>query len=379
MQFKKVSFEDHFSLNFGASNQKRTYGFSCEEFENDALKNQIFYEVEVDFLSDRSGRNCVFEISRKQIYINNKAVGLKIEQIAHQAAQTIFPLRIKTKPNGEIEEILNYTSIKKRWLDERPNFQKYYKGEKLAKVIAKIDALLLHDAVLKEFISQSWFFHLFFKPLYISYTEKLSSKHIWESPVFGNQSIRYEAIHTIKEHYSATDKININVAGVAVDEKSIDEIISGYNFPKSKLSQTKGEPVVSKMQVDYQLYAEDRSIFSIAGSFETRIDENTQHKIKTEIYHLAESASFRPWSNAAQKESQRIFDSYQNFDVDNKNDTYDYFFDLTKQAKKTSEPIVQNPLYKRETIELFVEEIFPEKKVGFWTRIKTVFKKNKKE
>lgn len=375
MELKKVSFEDHHSLNFGASDQKRTYGFSYEDFENDALQNQIFYEVDVNFLKDKYGINCVFEINRKQIYVNNKELSLKIEQIAHQAAQTIFPIRIKTKPDGEIEEILNYSSIKKRWLDERPNFQQYYKGEKLAKVIAKIDALLLHDAVLKEFISQSWFFHLFFKPLYISYTEKLSSKHIWESPVFGNKSIRYETIHTVKEHYSATDKININVAGVAADEKSIDEIISGYNFSKSKLSQTKTAPVVSKMQVDYQLYAEDRSIFTIAGSFETRINENTQHKIKTDLYHLTESSSFRPWSNTAQKESQRIFDSYQNFDDDSKNDTYDYFFDLTKQAKKTSEPIVQNPLYKRETIELFVEEIFPEKKVGFWTRIKNSFQK----
>lgn len=372
MELKKVPFEDNFSLNFGASDQKRTYGFSCEDFENDVLKNQIFYEVEINFLKDRYGRNCVFEINRKQIYVNNKVADLKIEQITDQAAQTIFPLQIKTKSNGEIEEILNHSSVKKRWLDKKPHFQKYYKGEKIAKVIAKIDTLLLSDVLLKEFLTQSWFFHLFFKPLYVSYTQKLSFKHIWKSPVFANQSIRYDTVHTINEYCSATDKININIAGVAIEEKSIDEITSGLNFPKSKVAQIKTEPVVSKMQVNYKLYTEDRSIFSIAGSFETKIDENKQQTVKTEIYHLPESSSFRPHSDAAQKAGQKIFDSYQNFDD---NDQYDYFFDLTKEAKKTSEPIVKNPLYTRQPVELFVEEIFPEKKVGFWTKIKTVFKK----
>lgn len=376
MDARKVVFENNFSLDFGASNQKRIYGFLYENFENDILKNQIFYEVEVDFLNDRYGNNCVFEIDRKQIFINNKTSRSHLEQIADQAGQTIFPLRIKIKKNGAIEKILNHDLIKQRWTGAKTKLLTYYKGEKIPKTIAKIETVLLNENLLEKALHQNWFFHLFFNPLYISYTEKLRCKYIWESPIFGNQSIKYGAVHTIKEHYSVNDKININVNGIAIDERTIDEITSGYHFSKSKMAAVEVlelEPVDSQFNIDYQLYAEDRSIFSITGSFETRIDENTQDKIKTEIYHLPENASFRPWSDAAQKEGQRIFDSYQIFDNDD--DIIDIVSVSKRYQREQTEPerILGPP---REPIQLYVhEEPNLITKTSFWNKIKSVFKK----
>ena len=112
MDSRKVKFDSNFILDFGAaSNQTRIYGFLYEIFENDILKNQIFYEVEVVFLTDQYGNNCVFEINRKQIFINNKKSRSHLEQIADDAGQAIFPIRIKIKKNGEIEKILNQDAI----------------------------------------------------------------------------------------------------------------------------------------------------------------------------------------------------------------------------------------------------------------------------
>lgn len=372
MDLKKVVFENSFNLSFGASAQKRIYGFCYESFQNDTLKDQIHYEVEVNFLEDNSGRNCIFEINRKQVYINNKIPSLKIEQIAEKASQAIFPLRIKMKKNGEIKEILTSNAIKKRWFAIKDDILKYYKGEVVAKVISKIEAVLLNDDLLKESIYQNWFFHLYFKPFYTDYTEKLKFKHIWDSPVFGPQFIQYGVVHTIKEHYDADDKININADGIAIDERSIEEIMEGYNFAKAQLSGETSEPVESEMNVDYRLYKEDRSIFSAIGTFETKIDENTQRKIQVEMYHFPDKSSFRPWSDVALKESKRIFQSYQNTDEDD-------IIDIASVSKKQQ---IQHPKPEKiiglppEPHHFYIpEEPDPVEKTSFWNSIKSSFKK----
>ncbi|KAF2336910.1 hypothetical protein [Flavobacterium daemonense] len=364
----KIKFDSNFTLDFGAANQTRVYGFLYENFQNDILKNQVFYEIEVTF-KDFNG-NYVFEINRREVHINNKIPASKIEQIANVAGQAIFPIRIKLKRDGQIDEILNQNEIAKRWSIERKNIFEYYKGSNAETIISKIDDLFLDECRLMQSINQNWFFHLFFKPLYVSYSEKLRIKHIWKSPVFGNQFIEYGAVQTVQEKYSHDDKISINVDGISIDERTIDEIRSGYNFSKSKFSESEAACVESKFNVDYKLYTEDRSIFSVNGTFDTKIDENTNHKIQVEIYHLAESSSYRPWSDAGMKENARIFQAWQE-SID------DDIIDFRKpkwQVPNTPKPKIPKPPGER--IELFVG-VGPTVKTdsGFWHWIKSIFKK----
>ncbi|KIA94811.1 hypothetical protein OA93_19060 [Flavobacterium sp. KMS] len=373
MDLRKVEFDKGFSLDFGASEEKRVYGFTYENFENNILKNQMHYEIEIDFKNDNYSNNYILEINRKQIFINNQIPNFKIEQIADKAAQTIFPLCIKVKKNGEIEEILSCETIKKRWLLVKEGLLKYYKEEIILKIIDKIEIVLLNENLLKQSISQNWFFQLYFKPLYVDYTEKLRCKFIWDSPVFGDQSIKYGVVHTIKEHYSLDNKISINADGIAIDERTIDEIRTGYKFPKSKLSGEEQEAVVSSMNVDYKLYVEDRSIFSATGTFETKINEKTQQKIQVELYHFPETSSFRPWSDAVSKENQRIFESYQKED----NDIIDVMAVIREKQALKPEPerILGEP---REKIQLYIhEEPVAKEEIGFLGKIKSIFNKNK--
>jgi len=372
MELNKIAFDSNFSLILGAYNQKRIYGFAYDNSENQILKKHLFYEVEVDFLTDQYGNQCIFEINRKQIYYQNKIPGSKLEQIAEKAAQSIFPIKIKINKAGEIDQILNHEAVKIRWHEIKSEIQEYYKGERVLKIITKIENLLLNDILLKESLGKNWFFHLFFKPLYVSYTEKLKFKCIWHSPVFGDQCIEYGVVHTIYENYDADDKIIINADGIAIDERSIDEIRAGYKFPPSQFSEAASEPVESQMKLDYKLYAEDRSIFSVTGSFETKIDENTQQKIQLEIYHLTESSSFRPLSDTVERENQRIYESWQKADRGK-----GYLYDLSKELREntpTPEPFREKKP-PGERIELFVEEIFPKKKISLWSKIKSIFKK----
>jgi hypothetical protein len=375
MNLEKVALDQNFSLSYGASTQKRIYGLCYESFQNENLKDQLHYEVEIQFLEDNYGANRILEIDRRQVYINNKVPNSKMEQIAEKASQTIFPLRIKMKANGEIEEILTNSAIKKRWFSAKEEILNYYKGETIYKVVNKIESVILNEDLLKKSIYQNWFFHLYFKPFYTQYTEKLKFKYIWDSPVFGNQYIKYGVVHTLNEHYDQDDKIDINANGIAVDERSIEEIIEGYNFPKALLSGEEVEPVESTMNVDYKLYKEDRSIFSVTGTFETKINKNTQQKIQIEIFHFPETSSFRPWSDFALKENKRIFQSYQNNGDDDIIDIVEVSKRLRQDEKPQPERILGTP---RESVQFYVpDESDPVAKTSFWGKIKSGLKTNK--
>lgn len=373
MNLEKVALDQNFSLSYGASTQKRIYGLCYESFQNENLKDQLHYEVEVQFVEDNYGANRILEIDRRQVYINNKVPSSKMEQIAEKASQTIFPLRIIMKANGEIEEILTNTAIKKRWFAVKEEILNYYKGDTISKVVNKIESVLLNEDLLQKSIYQNWFFHLYFKPFYTEYSEKLNFKYIWNSPVFGNQCIKYGVVHTLTEHYDTDDKVCINVDGISIDERSIEEILEGYNFPKAQLSGEEVEPVKSIMNVDYKLYKEDRSIFSVTGTFETKINKNTQQKIQIEIFHFPETSSFRPWSDFVLKENKRIFQSYQNNDDDDIIDIVEVSKRLRQDEKPQPERILGAP---RESVQFYVpEEPDMIVKISFWDKIKSGFKK----
>lgn len=372
---ENVVFDSNFSLNFGSFEQKRIYGFCYENYENDILKNQIHYEIEVAILSDNYGQNCVLEINRRQVFLNNKTPNAKIEQIAEKASVAIFPLRVKIKRSGEIEEIINMEAVKKRWISIKKEILQYYKGEVIDKVINEMENILLNDNTLKKSISQNWFFHLYFKPLYVEYTSKLKFKSIWESPIFGNQFVEYGVFHTVKDKYDLDDKILINANGIAIDERGVEEIMEGYHYPKKYLSDDFGETVDSKMNVDYKLYKEDRSIFSIVGTFETKINESLNKRNRIEIYHFPESSSFRPCSDAELKESKRIFQSYQDKEDD---DIIDVTARLKKMQSENLEPkrILGVPREKHQFY-IYEKETTETKERSFTDKLKSFFRKNK--
>lgn len=372
MSDKKILFD--FNLDLGVSSQNRTYGFTYEIFENNVLKTQLFYELEVAIVDTTSADSYFFEIDRKTIYINNKADYLQIEKVADIAAQSIFPIKLKIKRDGQIDYILNIEQIKNRYLSARKRILEYYKGDKIDVVVGRIDSLFLNDNLLEKSIIKNWFFHLYFKPLYVDYTDKLAQKYVWQSPVFGNQIIEYDVVQTIQEKYSDDDKVIINACGTAIDERTIDEIIERLNYPKLKLLEVESTPVESKMNVYYKLYKEDRSVFSIIGTFETKINETKQQKIQLEIYHLTNSSSYRPLDDTIQKQNFKIFQSWQTAEDED-------IIDISKPKWQVQNPnpepskIIGTP---ERTIELFVG-VGPEIKANpsFWDWITSIFKKKK--
>jgi hypothetical protein len=360
---KKVSFDKDNRINFAAFTKTRTYGFECETLENEVLKNRVHYEIEIRCIQNNVS-NCVFEIKRKQIYINNQAPDLMMEQIADKAAQTIFPIHLKLTESGEIDAIENMDAIKKRWIQKKEELNSYYEGIIIEDIINKTERVLLNHYALKQSICDNWFFHLYFKPLYIDYTQKLQRKFIWESPVFGHQNLEYGAVHTIEENCSETDKIYINVKGVSLEERSLDQIKKGIQGINSKNSENAIEEVESEMETQYKLYSEDRSIFSIISTFKTKIGPNLYNINNVEVYHLPESRDYRPQYSRGIRASVDHFNRMMN-----KQDEDIFVVPSVKnriQSPRSTEAIDFN---------FFIEEEPVPQKESLMGKIKTIFKK----
>jgi hypothetical protein len=300
---KKVLSEKDNTIQFNPFSQNRVYGFMLQNFENDKLISTIHYTVEMACILSYTSNTFSFEINRNQTYIDNLAPDLKIDQIADSCSQAIFPIKIKVSEEGEIIEIANHNDIKKRWFPIKERLSQYYKGNLVPEILHKAESVLSSKTLLAESIYKTWFFHLYFKPIYTDYSKDESLNYIWESPVFGNQIITYSVQQSIEEYYSATDKIFINVEGNSVDKRSIQEVLNQFSYPKSEMSGIKIKPLESEMKVQYKLYGEDRSIFSIIGTYKTIITDKKIKRTQIGIYHLPENNSFRPLSKPKQNKT----------------------------------------------------------------------------
>ena len=281
----KVPFINNYELKFSPFETKKIYGVIVKNIQNEVLKNNIHYEIEVECI-DFKNQHITFEINQNQIFINNSVPDTKIENLVYKAGQTLYPLQIEANQNGQIASILNYKHIKNRWLSEKENLKNYYKGEAVQKIIDAIDIILLDENQLLQSLYKNWFFTLYFSPLYISYTDALCRMVERDFPIFGDKSAKFNAVHTIGNYCSSNNKITINSKGKAVDTRTIDEILNGDSPLKHELSNRVVPSIGSHFEIEYTLNATDRSVFLINASFETHIDKNNTKKTIVEICEL---------------------------------------------------------------------------------------------
>ena len=232
--------------------KSKTYGFQVENYENETLINKIHYLLEMVYKKNED-KQIVLEINRKQVYINNKQPDAIIEQLANSISETIFPIQLQISSKGEIESIGNHKEILERWQIKKEELSAYYKGDIAEKIIAKADNFFKNKYIITDSLTENWFFNLFFKPIYGSYS---TNKEINYNCTFPFESKEFEITQNLEDVYSKTNKVIINTVG------------------KSTNSKTKNEATIQ-----YKLNELDKSIFSIIGTF-----TSNNMKTKVEIY-----------------------------------------------------------------------------------------------
>jgi hypothetical protein len=273
----KTSFIDNYAISQIPFKTKKSYGVCIQNFDNDDLKHTIHYEIEVICIVNNVDHSFVFELDRKQVYINNIEPDLKIEKIATKAGSALFPIQIKTNLHGQIAAIVNYKAIKKRWLLVKQDIEDYFKGGMAQKIVDNIETILFNEEDFKQSLYKNWFFTLYFSPLYMIYNATLKRQVKRDYPIFGDKTAQYEAIHRLNNKYTSSSKIAITIEGKATDVRTIEEVISGESDLKSQFNP-EVVSIASEFELQYFLNINDNSINSINGSFKTKIN-NANNKI----------------------------------------------------------------------------------------------------
>lgn len=367
----KILFYNDRKIEHSSFYETRKYGYHYQNFDNEKLTKEVHYEVEINCKPRNTYDDFVYEINRKQIYVNQKQPDLLIEQMLEKCSKVIFPIKIIPYDDGTISEIHNHDEIVARWRALREQLSDYYYSAIAYKVLNKIQNVILDKKELEKSLNQDWLFHLYFAPLYIDYPIEKPQNYSWKSPLFGNQTIAYKVSHTIAENYTPTNKIIINAKGKNSDERSIAEVLRGINYPHAKLQGRQYEPLESEMEVQYKLYGEDKTIFSIISTYKTKIDATKTKIQKIGLYHLVKDEDFKPESDEQNRKARAQFERMQHIDEED-------IIDISKVSK--SRQSTPNPLYQRpgKAREFFVEEIPTIKKRSLIERFTSVFTKNKK-
>ncbi|MFH6963107.1 hypothetical protein ACHRVK_11970 [Flavobacterium plurextorum] len=369
---KKISFHSNRLIEHAGFFETRKYGYQYQNFINEKLINEVHYEIEINCKPQNTWNDFVYEINRKQIYINQKEPQLLVEQMLDKSSKVIFPLKIATAKDGTMAEICNHKEIVDRWQSIKGQLGDYYYSETAYKVLNKIQKLIFNKLELEKSLQLDWFFHLYFSPIYIDYPLETPQDYHWKSPIFGNQTVDYLLSQTLKEYYTATNKVIINAKGKSIDERSIAEILNGITYPQAKLQNKPYQAVESEMEIQYKLYDEDRNPFSIIASINTKMDETNTKTQKIGLYHLVDDENFTPESDAKARKARAQFEQFQTMEEEG-------IIDLSKifKDKKPSPPKVyvknENP------VQFYIKEEIPNAtKKSLFNRLLSLLRKNKK-
>lgn len=259
----------------------KIYGYTFENYEGDHLKNKIHYEVDAVYIKNDFNFK-IIQINRKQVYVNNKMPDVAVEQLLDKIAQNMFPIALRISDTGEIKAIANFEEIKQRWLINKDELTDYYKKEYSDAIIKKADLYFNNERELMEMLSNNWFFNLFFKRIYRNFPEKKEIQYTTKLPFLSKRLVEYQITQTLQDHYTKSGKVIINHTGKIIDHRTIDEVLQ--NKTVLKKDRPNIEFVQSEGNVQYKLNSSDNSIFSIIGTFSTKMSNKKINKIQVEIY-----------------------------------------------------------------------------------------------
>jgi hypothetical protein len=157
-----------FSLPFYPLNLRRQYGLSFHIRQN-GQQQKIQHQLDVFCNTDTQEGDFLFQLDKKQVYINDQAPDALLDEIADRCGKLLYPLQVLVSRQGRFKGIQNAAAIRQRWQGARPQLAQEYSGKIAQEVLSSMDATLVSDPVLADAISQDWLFTLLLPPLYHTY------------------------------------------------------------------------------------------------------------------------------------------------------------------------------------------------------------------
>lgn len=244
---------------------KRTYGVVLL-FDQ---KTKIHFETDIRLLSQTKDNVHLFEIDRKQVYVNGTAPDFIIDKLADDLGKVLYPMTVSVNDEGFLKSIENRTAIQKRWIELKESITQYYTGEIAIAAIKKLEATINSDILLFRSLQNDWFLSLFFSGIYSLKSFDFRSPTLIRLPLIAYKPlVDYWITREITQQHTENKSLTITCKG------------SIKAAPASHENS-------SNLLLNYDLYHKDFSISSITGRVSLNTDENNKH-IDIEIFHLKE-------------------------------------------------------------------------------------------
>ncbi|WP_299254505.1 hypothetical protein [uncultured Aquimarina sp.] len=272
---------DHFSYKpLGVAN---TYGVLLISEDEKKKRLQIHYEIDVICLDETEDNHFEFEVLKHQIYINEKAPNILIDELSERCGKVLYPLLLKVNRQGLVVNILNQEDIIKRWETEKASINQSYKGKEIQLLLKNMDIVINNTNQLTDLVLQrDWFITIFFSPLYnINLKDKKKNKislpFIPYSP-----GVIFETKNKISTHSHKKNDVIINQKGKCIDQRSERDILRGNLISIDKIKKV----VKGKLDLKYQIYKDSLIADAITGICNLEFPSGKEKKMTVEIYNL---------------------------------------------------------------------------------------------
>lgn len=240
----------------------RNYGVIFKYFKKEGDYTKMHFTVDVTYKGQSQSGKHHFDINRKQVYINETAPDLLIEQLADKAGSCLYPMEISTSDEGPFEEIINYEEIKKRWASKKIELENYYEGEIATTIIANLDAVYSSKDKMEIALNDDLFLTLFFMPIYRKHVNRKAEYQKEIAFLAFKMPILYNIKQEVEQFLTESQKQLIQIKG---------------------FSENLTDP---ELVLNYKINNETKSVFSIVGNVNLVKEKSKTQKIEIEMYQL---------------------------------------------------------------------------------------------
>ena len=273
-------------INIQPFKEHKIYG-TIITYHNSELK--LHFETEVSFSGIDSHNNFLFELNKKQVYINNEAPKFVIDKLADAMGKVLYPLIVSVDADGFVNGIANYKHILTRWPGVKEKLQQYYKGNIAEDAIAQMERSLQQENILLNDIKNDWFIALFFSGIYGLQPYNFRQKSPLLLPVISYAPmVQYAVTREITEQHTQSKSFIIICKGKIDENRSAEDIMNGNPVPVFEALHGKATIAGGEASMRYLLYHKDFSIRSVTGKCSFTEPGNKEKNIGFEIYHLPE-------------------------------------------------------------------------------------------
>lgn len=264
---------------------KRTYGVVLKSKNiQEKKEQQIHYEVEVLFIEKYNIDDFIFEVRKKQVFVDEKKPNLLFDVLADHCGKVLYPVKVIVSPLGKLRKIANYIEIKERWIKKRKILSKQYKGAEVDLLFTKMDEVVNNEYEINTIIKDDWFFTLFFNQIHGGYASTQPKALL--SLIFYPYSkpVIFETKQTGIDNPNKPGAIIYKQEGHCVDVRNEEEIQKGKKIFFS--DEEKKEKVNGSVTINYEIYKGSPVFDAIWGSGVLEFPSGKSKEIVVEIFNL---------------------------------------------------------------------------------------------